>query len=166
MGNLANQAHKQAIGIISGTIKSAKALEIKKVPPTITETVCPGRISMSKKTSFDFVISAPNYFGTRPIYIPANSYWKVNEKLKQGWKLSTYCELVQKPNDKSGRYFAKIFVTKQAEKPKPLPKFLGVDVGIKHGVARSDNYLGCSLSPIMISEKNSQKERQRQQHPK
>jgi putative transposase len=43
---------------------------------------------------------------------------------------------------------------------------LGVDVGISHGITRSDGYLGKNLGKIIKKEKKSQSERQRQKHKK
>jgi transposase len=59
-----------------------------------------------------------------------------------------------------------LFVTKKVPKPEPKEKFLGIDVGLKHGITRSDGYLGPSLTPVIKLEKQKQAHRQRNGHPK
>jgi transposase len=165
MGTVANQAQKQAIGIIQGERESVKTTEIQKSNiPQIRSGICPGKLEKAVNTSFDFWISVSSPFGgNKPLKLPAKSISPLKQKLKDNWKLSDYSEIFQ---SKSGIWFVKIFVTKEVEKAAFKEKFLGIDVGIKHSVSRSDNYLGKDLSKIIKIEKRSQSERQRQKHKK
>ena len=166
MGTLANQAQKQAIGIIQGererVKEAAKTRESKSNIPQIKFESCPGKIEKSEDSTFDYWISISSQFGgSKPLKIPVRSTSPLNKKLKYKWKLSDHSEIFKA---KDGTWFVRIFVTKEIEKAIPKTKFLGVDVGIKHGVSRSDKYLGKNLSLIIKAEKLSQSERQRQKH--
>jgi transposase len=164
MGTLANQAQKQAIGIIQGEKELSKTKENKSNCPKIEFDMCPGKIEKSEDSTFDYWISLSSQFGgSKPIKIPAKSTSPLNKKLKDKWNLSEYSEIFKAKN---GSWFVKVFVSKEVEKAKPKEKFLGVDVGLKHGVSRSDKYLGGNLSKIIKIEKRSQAERQRQKHKK
>ena len=158
MGTLANQAQKQAMGIVRGEKRIKKD---KTSCPTINFESVPASISKSKNSTYDYWITVTSQFKNR-VRIPANSYWKLNEKLREGWKLSPHCEFVLK--DK--KWKARVFVTKEVPFPEIQKGFLGVDVGINHGVARSDGYLGRNLFKLIGEEKASQAERQRQKHKK
>jgi transposase len=162
MGNLANQAQKEAMGIVSGERKAARQGERAEQCPRISYESCPGLISESKKSTFDYWVNLNSQWGNK-IRIPAKSHWRLNDKILHGWELSRHCQFFK---TKSGRWFVRVFVTREVVKPKPKDKFLGVDVGIRHGATRSDGYLGPSLLPTIHLEKQRQAERQRQKHPK
>lgn len=158
MGMLANQAQKRAMGIVSGI----RVLGGKSNCPQMEVNICPAEISPAKDTSFDYWLNVNSQWGNK-VKIPVRSHGKLNEKLRTGWKLSTYCEITEAKN---GKWYARVFVTKKVDKPLPQARSLGVDVGIAHGVARSDGYLGTPLKRIMRQERFSQSERRRQHHPK
>jgi IS605 OrfB family transposase len=162
MGTLPNQAQKQAIGIIKQERESIKITNNKSSCPQIKFDMCPARINISKKSSFDYWIILTSHFKNRGIKIPAKSHRKLNEKLRSGWKLSKYCELVKVNNT----WYVKVFVTKPYVKAQPKVNFIGIDVGIKHASTRSDGYLGKNLLPIIKKEKQKQADRQRNKHPK
>lgn len=157
MGKLANIAQREAKGIV----KSAR-IKSNADCPEITFDHCPGFISKSKNSVFDYWITLTSQWKNK-VKIPANSHRKLNDKLREGWELSKRCQFYK---SKNGNWYLRVFVTKKVQKPEPQIIFLGVDVGLKHLVARSDGYLGKSLTPVIKLEKKKQADRQRNHHPK
>jgi transposase len=157
MGGLANHAQKEAIGIV----RAAKKLNSKDFPEIKFDS-CPGNIFKSKDSTFDYWIILTSQWRNK-VEIPANSHRKLNDKLRKGWVLSKHCEFYK---SKNSNWYLRVFVTKKVEKPESKSKCLGVDVGLKHSVARSDGYLGPNLSKVIKSEKQKQADRQRNHHPK
>ena len=163
MGGLANQAQAQARGIVRGEREACKSRENHKSScPEVKVELCPGLLRKAKYGVFDYWIAVNSQWKNK-VLVPAKSHSKLNDKLRQGWKLSSRCDLVKEKNNK---WYCRVFVTKKFEKPSTVSQSLGVDVGIRHGVCRSDNYIGKNLYPILQEEKDSQRERQRQLHPK
>lgn len=163
MGILANQAQKEAMGIISAERETTKTREGNKSNcPQIKYDSCPAKIEESNSTSYDYWIRLVSQWKNK-ILIPAKSHRKLNDKLRTGWFLSAHCKFFKAKNDK---WYVRVFVTKEVQKLEPKIKTLGVDVGITHGVCRSDNYKGKLLYNIIKEEKISQAERSRQKHKK
>ena len=162
MGSLANQAQKQAMGIIAGEKERIKEVGGKSNCPQVRFNACPGVIQESKGTVYDYWIRLTSQWKNK-ILIPAKSHRKLNDKLRNGWDLSNHCEFFKAKNDK---WYAKVFVTKLYIKASPKTETLGVDVGIKRGVCRSDNYVGRNLYDIIKIEKEAQAERSRQGYKK
>ena len=156
LGSLNNIAQKQAKDIIRGIVALGKTGETIS-SPILKYNICPAIIHKNKKSSFDYWINfiSPLAYGKK---VPAKSYSKLNKKLKNNWKLSEYCEIFEQNN----KWFVRVFITKQVEKATLKPNYIGIDVGIKHSVVRSDKYIGKSLLPIINKEKAKQAERSRQ----
>lgn len=152
MGTLANQAQKEAVGILKAHRESVKALEIKSNVPQITRILTPARIEFSNKTSFDYWISISSQWSGL-IKVPAKGTKPLNKALKNSWKISTGCKVCQ---GKSGDWYCIVFVKKEVEKSIRKNEFLGIDVGIKHSVTRSDGYLGKNLTEVITKENKKQ----------
>ena len=161
MGSLANRAQRQAKGIVKKEMRSLE-LRNKSNCPQIHYDSCPATIEISNGTKFNYWINLTSPWRNK-IKIPAKSYRKLNDKLRNNWKLSEYCEFFK---SKTREWLVRVFVTKNIDRFNIKNKSLGIDVGIKHGVARSDKYLGKNLSNIIEKEKISQAERQRQHDKK
>lgn len=162
MGTLANQAQKQAMGVVKGEKESTKKTGNKSSCPQIDFDLCPGTISRSKKSSFDYWINITSQWGNK-IKIPTKSHRRLNEKLRTGWNLSKYCEIFK---DKNNKWYVKVFVAIPYTNPIIQKKCMGIDVGIRHSVARSDKYLGINLFKIIKKEKEKQADRSRNYHRK
>lgn len=158
MGRLANKAQKQAMDIVRGI----RARDMKSNCPEAKFDICPGTVNKAKGTNFDYWITVNSQW-KNIVRVPAKSHKALNKKLREGWGLSKHCEITK---SKNGGWFVRVFVSKKFVIPEPKAKSLGVDVGIVHGGARSDKYLGASLKPIMVNEKIKQAERRRQKHLK
>ena len=149
LGQLSNQAQHKARGIVN-SLFALQADGQKVRIPTIKQTGCPAKVEMRQKgkkkkaTSFEFWVSVEDQFSPKGRMVaPGLSHGKLNDKLRKGWKLNSFCEVVQKRN-KQGKleWFAIVFL--QKEKPKAIPKeaALGCDVGFNLSVVRSDGYFG------------------------
>jgi transposase len=119
--------------------------------------MCEARIRASKTKAFPFWIKVP----LSP-YVPAKAHRGLNRALRAGGKLTT-CEVKM---SESGEYFAIVFVRFDVEKGVKSENYLGCDVGVNAGVARSDGYVGKSLRPILLRTRQKRAEQQRQGHCK
>lgn len=156
MGQLADRAQKQAGDILSAHRTAIKATGMKSNIPQIKQLATPAVLRLSNGTTYDYWITLTSQWKNK-IRIPAKSHKCLNKALKDDWKLSTHCEIVCE----NGKWFCRVFVTRPKPKASPKVKSIGIDVGLRHGVARSDNYLGQNLSKLIKKELNKQKDRQR-----
>lgn len=162
LGQLANQAQHRARSIISAQKKAAKVTGDKINIPEFKKQCCPGKIEVSKGSSWTYWIKVSNLWTkSKVIPIPCLSHRGLNKKLRQGWELSSACEVYQ---DKQGRYFALVFVSKEIAKAEPQWDTLGCDVGYKHSVCRSDGHIGQKVSSVIRQQKEKRAEQQRQGH--
>jgi transcription elongation factor Elf1 len=161
MGQLANQAQHRAIGILKAQREAAKETGQKSNCPQIGFTACPATIEKTHGTTFDYWVSFETQFAKKRVRIPAKSHKRLNRFLKKGWLLNPTCDLVKQKN---GAWQVRVFVQKEAPAAEANPVCLGVDVGIKNSVSRSDGYLGAGLSRIIKRTKLQDAERRRQGH--
>lgn len=159
LGLLANHALRAAKGVVRGVVNRK---DEKSSCPQVSDAYCPATVQKSKDSAFDFWIGILSPW-KRGVTIPAKSHRRLNQKLRNGWVISESGEIFR---DGCGKWKVRVFVTKELLEAIPSKDFLGVDVGVNHGVARSDNYLGRNLGKIMKREKDSQRERSRQKHKK
>lgn len=161
LGQLANQAQHKAKGIISALRASEKETGNKTNVPVSKRVGCPARIEISTN-SFDYWITVENQFEKKKrIALPVKSHTKLNKSLRDGWVLNSTCEFFK---DKNGKFYARLFVQREVSKSICDGKFLGCDVGLTHGVSRSDGYLGISGKNILDKTKEKNRERYRQNH--
>jgi transposase len=73
-------------------------------------------------------------------------------------------QLAELKIDKSGNLYIIIFVQKVVKRAEKNKNCIGVDVGIRNGIARSDGYLGEEVSQVIKSQKLKQSARQKQGH--
>jgi len=156
MGTLANKSQKKAMETLAAHRASTKETGNKSNIPQIKYSICPGTISKSKDSSFDYWVGFISQWGNK-FKIPAKSHKALNKALKSSWILSDHCELKSINNE----WYVYVFVSKEVEEPVRKEKCIGVDVGLKHASTRSDNYLGPNLSKIIKAEKEKQKSRQK-----
>jgi len=159
MGTLANQAQKTAMGILAAHRAATKETGNKSNIPQIKFLSAPAKIFKSKNTKFDYWIKLSSQWKNIPIEIPAKSQSSLNKALKNNWELSERCELVQ---EKNGSWYCKVYVTRKKPNVVIQKETIGIDVGLKHSVSRSDNYLGKNLRPIIKKQKQQHASRQKQ----
>lgn len=149
-----NQAQKRAKDQARGLLALRKG-GFKVNPPAGFPMLCDGLIRPAKNSTFDFWVKAP----TLP-WIPCKSHRALNKMLGKG-KLRDHCEIRQ---DRQGNWFVRVFVEIEVSEAKDTGKYLGCDVGVNNGVARSDGYLSKSLRPVMAQHRQRNAERRRQGH--
>jgi predicted RNA-binding Zn-ribbon protein involved in translation (DUF1610 family) len=159
MGLLCNQAQQQARGIVNAVVELEKEIGKSNCPQIKMDTL-PATLEISKDSSFSYWASIPNSItgSKKPYKIPAKSYRKVKQSIKNGWELSKHCEI----RIKHGKPYARIYLKKEQIKAEPIPECLGVDVGYRTGVSRSDRYRGKSIKAINTKAKKKRIARQKQ----
>ena len=154
-GWLANQAFHRARGMLKAGRNSGIETGRPFNHPKSLPLLCDGMLEENKASSFDYWVKVPN--GPR---LPAQTHRALKNALRRGGKLVKTCEVRQGKK----ALVARVFV--EFEKPAPTPSrdYLGVDVGVNAGVARSDGYVGKSVRPILNRTRQKQAEQQRQGH--
>ena len=160
MGQLANKAQHRACGLLRAHRAATEETGNKSNLPVISKANCPAKIEKSKTSSFDFWVKVESQFGKyRQAVIPAKSHKRLNYWLKKGYELNEVCEIFQ---DKNQKFYVRVFVQRVVDRAKPTEKTLGVDVGYRNSVARSDGYIGKNTAKIIKKQRLKQSERQRQ----
>jgi transposase len=159
-GDTSNAALYMAHEIVSRHWKAINATGNKSTVPEIRNRSCKAKIEVAKGTSFDFWISVSSQWHNNRVRVPARSHRRLNEWLDKGWKMSSNCKVIEK----DGFYYAIVYVQSQAREKVKQEKFVGCDVGIRHGVSRSDGYLGMNLGHIIKRFRLKNAERRRQSH--
>ncbi len=128
MGTLANQAQKTAMGILAAHRAATKATGNKSNIPQIKFLSAPAKIFKSKNTKFDYWINVDSQWGKHEVLIPAKSHSCLNKALKNNWKLSERCEIVQ---EKNGTWYCRVYVTRKRPNVVVQKETIGIDVGLK-----------------------------------
>lgn len=159
LGLITNQAFKRARDILRAGRNASIATGEQFHCPRTVPLLCDGIIRESKTTThFEYWVKTP----TGP-WLPAQPHRALNNALRQGGVLRPYCEVRQ---GKKGGLVARIFVEFGRLGTKNTGDYLGCDVGVNVGVARSDGYIGKSLRPVLIRTREKRAEQQRQEHRK
>lgn len=155
-GLLANQAQKHARDILRAGRAAEKETGEPFPCPQSAPLLCDGIIQEARGTTFDYWVKTP--LGP---WLPAQPHRALKNALRRGGKLRKACEVRQ---GKKGGLVVRCFV--EFEKPGAVDRgdYLGCDVGVNAGVARSDGYIGQSLRPVMEEAQRKRSERQRQGH--
>jgi transposase len=161
MGKIANSAAYKANNIARAYKRSVKKLGCKMNIPHVKACGVPATIEPSENSKFDYWIRASNLWTrSQLVYLPAKSHKALNSAIRNGWMLSSYCEI--KFINKNA--YVQVFVSKETPKIKSTSKVIGCDVGIIHSVITSEGHKGHGLSNIMKIQKQRHGERRRQQH--
>jgi hypothetical protein len=161
LGMLANQAQHKARGIVRSLRASAKETGTKTNIPEIRSVGCPATICARKcAKSFDYWVSVANQWTKcKKVSLPCKSHKALNRKLRNGWSLGATAELAY---SKNGVPHVRVFVEKQVARAKPGAKMLGVDVGYKNAVSRSDGYQSFRMDKVVRRVRQADAERRRQ----
>src|SRR6476659_2918663 len=107
MGQLANQAHRKAQGVLKAHIAATKETGNKSSCPQMRQTCCPARIEKSADSKFDYWLSVENTFEKcQKIHMPLKSHKRLNQWLKRRFTLNASAELHK---DKNGKFYAIVF---------------------------------------------------------
>lgn len=156
-GWIANQAFKRARDILKAGRNGSIATGNQFNRPANLPLLCDGVLEESKDSTFAYWVKVAN--GPR---LPAQTHRALKNALRQGGTLVKTCEVRQGKR----ALVARVFV--EFEKPIPTPSrdYIGVDVGVNAGVARSDGYVGKDLHPILARIEQKRAEQRRQGHVK
>ena len=122
LGQLANQAQHKASGIITALRAAEKETKNKVNVPVLKRVGCPAKIE-SSNNSFDYWLTIENEFEKKKrIALPVKSHTKLNQALKNNWKLNPVCEFFKAKNNK---FYARVFVQREVSQAISDGKFLG-----------------------------------------
>lgn len=153
-GWIANQAFKRARDLLKAGRNASIATGEWFNCPKKLPLLCEGTLEENKISSFDYWVKVMN--GPR---LPAQTHRALKNALRRGGKLVKTCEIRQA---KQGWLYARVFVEHETPEKMESPDYLGVDVGVNAGVARSDGYVGKPLQPILDRTQEKRSEQQRQ----
>jgi transposase len=160
MGQLANQAQHKAQGILKAHFESVKETGAKSNVPQMRQIGCPAKLEKSENSSFDYWLSVENTFEKcKKIHVPVKGHKRLTYWLSRGYTLNSNAELHK---DKNGKFYAIAFLQKEVKKAEPKPQTLGIDVGIRNSVTRSDGHFGKSLHVALVKARSKRAEKQRQ----
>ena len=156
-GWLANQAFHRARGLLKAGRNSGIETGRPFNRPRSLPLLCDGLLEENTSSTWDYWVKVAN--GPR---LPAQTHRALKNALRRGGKLIKTCEVRQGKK----ALVARVFV--EFEKPAPTPSrdYLGVDVGMNAGVARSDGYVGKDLHVILDRITQKRAEQRRQGHVK
>ena len=154
-GGIANQAFKRARDLLRAGRNASIATGVWFNCPRSLPLLCDGILEENKTSSFDYWVKVAN--GPR---LPAQTHKALKNALRKGGVLRPTCEI------RCGKraLVARVFVEFPVASPPPSRDYLGVDVGVNAGVARSDGYIGKSLRPALDRNRQKRAEQQRQGH--
>ena len=157
-GMLPNQAQNRARDIIKSGYAAYTATGKPFSCPSDFPLLCEGAIGQNKGTTFDYWVKTP-----KGPWLPAQTHRALKNALRRGGELRRACEVRQ---GKNGGLVATVFVAFPKQKLVDTGDYLGCDVGVNAGVARSDGYVGKSLHLVMARSRQKRAEQQRQGHRK
>ncbi len=147
--------------------KAAKALKRQMKLPYLQAELCDAFEVQAPKKAQEFELwfhaeGMPGKSKNCQLYLPARTHKALNAaRARPNAKLSKAAQVFRK--DKN--WYAIVYVKcPLPEQPEPK-KWLGVDVGVRSAVTRSDGYRGPDLRPILVCQKTRTAGRQRQGHP-
>jgi len=155
-GRIANQAFKRARNMLrAGRNASIITGEWFNCPKQLP-LVCDGTVEESQDSSWDYWVKVAN--GPR---LPAQTHKGLKKAVRAGGTLRPTCEIRQA---RQGWLYTRVFVEFEKPVAEDSDDYLGVDVGVNHGVARSDGYLGKSLRSVLDRTTQKRAEQRRQGH--
>lgn len=156
LGKPANSALHRAQRIVKAGRNSSIATGQPFNTPRYLPLIGDGIVEKAEGTTFDYWIKMTP--GPR---MPAKSHRALNNALRRGGTLANSAEITV---GRKGRLNARVFVRFEKPACNDAGDYLGVDVGVNHGLCTSDGYRSRSLSPILNKTKERNAERRRQGH--
>lgn len=156
LGWTANRALKRAQAIVRAGRASSITTGDPFREPRFLPMIGDGTVEPAKDTTFDYWIKMTP--GPR---MPAKSHTALNKALRAGGTLTNTAEVTV---DRKGRLIARVFVAFEKPESVDTGDYIGVDVGVNAGVARSDGYIGKPLQPILDRTTDKNRERRKRGH--
>lgn len=155
LGSLGNQAMKHARQILKAGRNSSIATGEWFSRPQQLPITCEAVLEENKSSIFDYWVKIPT--GPR---LPAQTHKGLKRALRKGGTLKKTCYVFER----KGILYVRVFVEHETPKAVDSGRYLGVDVGVNAGVARSDGYVGKSLRPALARAREKRAEQRRQGH--
>lgn len=157
LGQAANRALHRARAIVKAGRNSSIATGAWFNEPRCLPLISDGTVEPAEGTTFDYWIKMTP--GPR---MPAKSHQGLNKALRAGGTLTNTAEIAV---DLKGDLVARVFVRFDIPETTDTGDYIGVDVGVNHGLCTSEGYQSKSLRPILDKTKQKNAERRRQGHP-
>ena len=141
LGWAANRALRRAHAIVKAGRNSSIANGNQFNEPRCLPLVGDGTVEKSDTPTFDYWVKMTP--GPR---MPAKSHQGLNRALRAGGELMNTAEIAV---DKKGQLVARVFVRFLVPETEDTGDYIGVDVGVNHGLCTSEGYLGTSLRPLL-----------------
>ena len=157
LGWLANQAMKHARQMLKAGRNAGIATGERFSCPQQVPLTCEAVLEPNAESTFDYWVKVTT--GPR---LPAQTHRALKRALRKGGTLKKTCYIFES----KGALYARVFVAHEKPEAVDSGRYLGVDVGVNAGVARSDGYIGKSLRPVLRRAQQKHAEQRRQGHLK
>ena len=160
-GEFKGRAYRRAFLDYRRGAKAARARKKAHKPGALkAELIDSAEIQQPRKaTGFDLWVMIRGTKAKPSFYIPANRHHGINKTLAlPGATLNECAEVFRK----NGKWYARVSVTVPAVEPAQPKGFLGVDVGVRKSITRSDGYQGPDLRPILKKQRDRRAMQQKQ----
>ena len=153
LGWLANQAMKHARQMLKAGRNAGIATGERFSCPQQVPLTCEAVLEPNAESTFDYWVKVTT--GPR---LPAQTHRALKRALRKGGTLKKTCYIFES----KGALYARVFVAHEKPEAVDSGRYLGVDVGVNAGVARSDGYIGKSLRPVLRRAQQKHAEQRRQ----
>ena len=166
-GEFKQRVRYRAVNDYQRARKAAKALKKQMKLPYLHAELCDAfEVQQPKKAKeFDLWLHAegmPNKTKDCQLLIPARKHKALNRALEHPGAMLAKSAQVMCYKD---TWYAIVYVKCPLPEQKKPQKWLGVDVGLRTAVTRSDGYSGPDLRPVLAKQKARQAARQKNHHP-
>ena len=141
LGSVANRALRRARAIVKAGRNSSIATGNQFNEPRCLPLIGDGTLEKSDTPTFDYWVKMTP--GPR---MPAKSHQGLNRALRAGGTLTNTAEIAV---DRKWQLIARVFVRFDVPKTEDTGDYIGVDVGVNHGLYTSEGYQGKSLRPFL-----------------
>lgn len=141
--------------------KAARALKKQMTLPYLRAELCDAAEVQEprKATGFDLWVHMEGLSRDCQLYLPARKHKALNHALEHpGATLAKSTQVMRR----KGNWYAIVYVKCQLPDVQEPQGWLGVDVGLRASLTRSDGYQGQDLRPVLTKQKVRTAERQRQ----
>ena len=163
-GEFKQRVRYRAVNDYKRARKSAKALKKQLKLPYLHAELCDAaEVQIPRKaTSYDLWVHIEGLSKTCQLYLPARKHQALNRALdRPGATLGKSAQVMRVKS----HWYAIVYVKCPLPKLQEQKKWIGVDVGMRSALVRSDGRKECDLRPILAKQEARTAERQRQGYP-
>ena len=163
-GEFKQRVRYRAVNDYKRARKAARALKKQMTLPYLHAELCDAAEVQTprKAASYDLWIHIEGLARECQLYLPAKKHRAINRALEHpGATLAKSAQVMRR----KGNWYAIVYVKCPLPEPQEQRKWIGVDVGLRSALVRSDGRREQDLRPILAQQKARTAERQRQNHP-